>query len=164
MRTCGVCLVIFRIAALLLKPVLADGAGVVVLAPTLHRADGTIGDQRPHKADEADHEETHDPIMPSSRRECNPQSEPVFSLFHMPFEVASLTVCGEQRKKLGGRPNANQDLTISGDSSADHHSSLVNVPTICRSAIQCRRPAPLPTILVFGTGAAESRHITVRPT
>ena len=74
---CGAYLVILRIAALLLEPVLADCAGVVVLAPTLHRADGKIGDQRPSKADEADHEKTHDPIMPSSLRECNAQSEPV---------------------------------------------------------------------------------------
>lgn len=81
--------VIFGIAALLLEPVLADGAGVIVLAPLMHRADETIGDQGPHEGDEADHEETHDSIMPSSRRECNPKSRPVFSLSEMDFGVTN---------------------------------------------------------------------------
>src|SRR5215207_2984005 len=63
--------VILRISALLVKPVFADSAGVVILGTALQWTDGAIGEQRAGNGDQTDDENGHVSIMRHSPRRCN---------------------------------------------------------------------------------------------
>jgi hypothetical protein len=52
--------VVFGVTALLLEPLFADSAGVVVLLMALHGADLPIRDQRAGNRDETENQKAHD--------------------------------------------------------------------------------------------------------
>jgi hypothetical protein len=66
---CG--LVVLRISTLLMKPVFADCAGVVILGATLQWTDGAIREQGAGNRDQADDDNGHVSIMRHSSRRCN---------------------------------------------------------------------------------------------